>query len=193
MHSYKYFIAEFFVTFCYLGKVKYAPGTWGSLISVIIYFCVIYINISNIQNIVLITLVINCIILIISRFLISIYSREYNHYDRQEIIIDEIIGQFFTLIFSPLSFWMVDLQNICVFSQSIHLFQDFNSHILVFSVTSFICFRIFDILKPWPIYYLEKTFNNSFGVLIDDLLASCFAIITQHSILFVINYMLRTT
>jgi phosphatidylglycerophosphatase A len=39
----------------------------------------------------------------------------------------------------------------------------------------FLLFRLFDILKPWPISWADRKFKNAFGVLFDDLLAGFFA------------------
>lgn len=42
-------------------------------------------------------------------------------------------------------------------------------------LAGFVAFRFFDILKPWPISYLDKNFSGGFGIMIDDLLAGIFA------------------
>jgi phosphatidylglycerophosphatase A len=43
-------------------------------------------------------------------------------------------------------------------------------------VAAFVLFRMFDILKPWPISVADSRFKNGFGVMLDDLLAAGFAI-----------------
>jgi phosphatidylglycerophosphatase A len=42
---------------------------------------------------------------------------------------------------------------------------------------AFLLFRLFDILKPGPIRYVEKMFRGGFGVMIDDLVAAFFALL----------------
>lgn len=42
---------------------------------------------------------------------------------------------------------------------------------------AFVFFRLFDILKPWPIRWLDQYVKGGFGVMIDDVLAAVFAII----------------
>ena len=42
-------------------------------------------------------------------------------------------------------------------------------------LAGFVAFRFFDILKPWPISYLDRNFSGGFGIMIDDLLAGIFA------------------
>ena len=42
-------------------------------------------------------------------------------------------------------------------------------------LVGFVLFRIFDILKPWPIKYLDHHVKGGFGIMIDDVLAAIFA------------------
>ena len=35
----------------------------------------------------------------------------------------------------------------------------------------FVLFRLFDILKPWPISWLDKKVSGGFGIMIDDVIA----------------------
>jgi phosphatidylglycerophosphatase A len=39
----------------------------------------------------------------------------------------------------------------------------------------FILFRFFDILKPWPIGWVDKHVSGGFGIMIDDVVAGVFA------------------
>lgn len=47
-------------------------------------------------------------------------------------------------------------------------------------IGAFAAFRFFDIIKPWPISWLDRRLKNGFGVMLDDLLAAIYAIITLH-------------
>ena len=42
-------------------------------------------------------------------------------------------------------------------------------------VVGFILFRVFDIIKPWPIKTLDRSVHGGFGIMIDDVLAAIFA------------------
>jgi len=42
---------------------------------------------------------------------------------------------------------------------------------------AFLIFRLFDILKPPPIRYYERTFKNGFGVMLDDLIAALYTLL----------------
>lgn len=43
-------------------------------------------------------------------------------------------------------------------------------------VAGFVLFRIFDILKPWPISWADKHVSGGFGIMIDDVIAGIFAL-----------------
>lgn len=47
----------------------------------------------------------------------------------------------------------------------------------VFVLFAFLFFRFFDILKPWPISWLDKNIKGALGVILDDVLAGIFAAI----------------
>ena len=47
---------------------------------------------------------------------------------------------------------------------------------LIWLLVAFVLFRIFDIVKPWPISYFDRTLKGGFGVMFDDLLAALGAI-----------------
>ena len=43
---------------------------------------------------------------------------------------------------------------------------------LLWMFAAFVLFRIFDIVKPWPIRYFDRTLKGGFGVMFDDFLAA---------------------
>jgi len=55
-------------------------------------------------------------------------------------------------------------------------------------LVGFLLFRFFDILKPWPISYLDKHVHGGFGIMIDDVLAGLFTVGIIH-ILLVISWL----
>ena len=72
-------------------------------------------------------------------------------HDDSSIVWDEVAGLLITMWAVPLS-WQTML-------------------------LGFLLFRFFDILKPWPISYLDKHVHGGFGIMIDDVLAGVFALI----------------
>ena len=55
---------------------------------------------------------------------------------------------------------------------------------LTFIILGFLLFRFFDILKPWPIKYLDQQVKGGFGIMIDDVLAGVMANIVLQIIIF---------
>ena len=53
-----------------------------------------------------------------------------------------------------------------------------------FLLIGFCLFRFFDIVKPWPISWVDNNIHNGFGVMFDDLLAALFSGLLLHAIFF---------
>ena len=47
-----------------------------------------------------------------------------------------------------------------------------------FGLKHFILFRFFDIVKPFPVNYFDKNYKNSFGVIMDDVIAGFYVVLT---------------
>ena len=50
-------------------------------------------------------------------------------------------------------------------------------------VAGFLLFRLFDILKPWPIRVLDRSIKGGMGIMLDDVLAGIFAALVLHFLL----------
>ena len=147
-----------FVTMLGLGKIKFIPGTIGSLATVIILYVIFHIlNVSS--NFILLGLV---IIFIYSFTAVSIYIKDNENKDPGEIIIDELIGQ-----------------SIPIFAYEIsHGTEKSSDEALIFYCICFVLFRFFDIVKPFPVSFFDKNFKNSFGVIMDDVCAGFYVILS---------------
>ena len=147
-----------FVTMFGLGKIKFIPGTIGSLATVITLYVIFHIlNVSS--NFVLLGLV---IIFIYSFPAVSSYIKDNENKDPGEIIIDELIGQ-----------------SIPIFAYEIsHGTEKSSDEALIFYCICFVLFRFFDIVKPFPVSFFDKNFKNSFGVIMDDVCAGLYVIIS---------------
>ena len=147
-----------FVTCFGIGSFRFAPGTITSFITTIFLFSLFHIiNLSN--NIILIALL---LIFIYSFFAISKYIRDNENKDPKEVVIDEFIGQ----------------------SIPIYLFEVAHGTIknsqetALFYLYIFILFRYFDIKKPFPVSYFDNKFKNSLGVILDDVVAGLYVVLT---------------
>jgi len=133
-----------FLTGFYSGKSKYMPGTFGTLVGVLIFQLISFNTLY--ENIFLL------LVLFLSSILLLNYSYEkaiFLDKDDKSIVIDEILGYLFFMIF----------------------FEN-NINNVIFG---FILFRFFDIVKPFPISLVDKKIKNSFGVMLDDIIAALFS------------------
>jgi|TARA_B110000444_G_C18824094_1_gene589364 phosphatidylglycerophosphatase A len=151
-------INSLFVTMLGLGKVKIIPGTFGSLATVVIlYFLFHVINISS--NLILIGLI---IIFILSFSAVASHIKNSKNKDPSEIIIDEFIGQSIPIYLYEIS----------------HGMEKSSNEVIVFYTVCFILFRYFDIIKPFPVNFFDKNFKNSFGVIMDDVCAGLYVVLS---------------
>ena len=131
-----------------IGKLKKIPGSYASLATTIFLFILFHIlNFS--PNIVLIGII---IVFLISLYAVNIFIKDMDNKDPKEVVIDEFIGQSIP---------------ICLYEIA-HEGPKETSQVLTFYFIMFILFRIFDIVKPYPVSYYDKNFKNSFGVIMDD-------------------------
>jgi len=73
----------------------------------------------------------------------------FDSVDAPQIIVDEIVGMMITMVGIPMTFkWLV---------------------------VGFFAFRFFDIVKPWPICWIDTKWKNDWGIMLDDVLAGLFA------------------
>lgn len=84
------------------------------------------------------------------------YSEMIGVHDPGEIVIDEVAGQWLCILVVPLGNGFVDL---------------------VWLAAAFVMFRVFDILKPWPIRWIDRRISGGFGIMLDDILAGVFGMI----------------
>ncbi|ABE05490.1 phosphatidylglycerophosphatase A [Rickettsia bellii] len=187
--------SEFFVTFFYIGKIKYCPGTFGSLAAFPLCYAVMYFVVDNkliipfanltlneaqLVSVVIIASAICLLLLILGTYFTKIYLNYTDSKDPKEVVIDEVVGQMLTVI---LVFFSVVFANE---SNLIKYFSTLKVSIILLFILPFCLFRLFDILKPWPINWLDKNIKGSLGVMVDDLAAAIFAAVTQYAIVFVL-------
>ena len=153
-------IGKMIVTMFGVGQIKYFPGTFASLITASIYYILYTIKINY-----FLLIFINLFLFIYSVWMINNLEGEFEEIDSKEIVIDEFLGQSIPIIFFYIIFYEGSVSNNFFF-------------IIVF--LSFIGFRFFDILKPYPINYVDKNMKNGFGVILDDLIAGFFTLIVLY-------------
>ena len=143
-----------------IGKLGKFPGTIASAITSIIYIIFFYFKINYLT-----LFLIFIFLLLISMYLINLLKNEFDCVDSREIVIDEFLGQSVPILF----FYVILLEA----SVSLNFF-------VIIVLISFIGFRFFDILKPYPISYIDNNYKNGFGVVFDDILAGIFTTIVLY-------------
>ncbi len=104
-------------------------------------------------------LFITLLISLLGVYLCGYTSRALKVHDHPGIVIDEIAGFLITMIAVPFSWLNV--------------------------LAGFVLFRVFDILKPWPISWLDKNVHGGLGIMLDDVLAGLFSLLILHIL---VNY-----
>ena len=135
--------AFWFATGLGSGLLRPAPGTWGSLLGIVTGYGLISAGFSIGWFTALTVAVSGAGIISVNRI-----EKAAGVHDAPEIVIDEIAGQWIALF--PFFFFPA------------------NPLLLLFA---FGLFRLLDILKPWPIGWLDRKINGGFGVMIDDIVA----------------------
>jgi len=139
---------HFIATLGGIGKIPFAPGTWGSLFSFLLFILLShYINMHFVDF----------LIILFSIWICECPSADLIEKDHSSIVIDELAGM-----------WVALLPALYMTTQSSRT---------TYAVLAFIFFRIFDILKPFPISYFDKNYKNGLGIVLDDLIAGFLAII----------------
>jgi len=85
-------------------------------------------------------------------------SQELGVHDHGGIVWDEIAGFLVTMIAIPVNIGSL--------------------------IAGFVLFRLLDIVKPWPIRWLDRRVGGGIGIMIDDVVAGLFACLLMHALLF---------
>lgn len=146
-------------TFFGVGKIKFAPGTFGSLAALPVWF--LFSFILEKLGFSVISSYIFWVIFLSGLFFLGVYycdihAKKSGKKDAGEIVIDEVVGQ---LIAVALSYYFV--------------IKAFDSKLILtfYFLATFFLFRFFDILKPGLIGKADRDLSGGFGVMFDDVLA----------------------
>jgi len=127
----------------YVGKIPFAPGTWGSLAALLPWFFI-----RNLSLPVYLTVLAG--LLIVGFFVSGSAEKILDSPDCGCIVIDEILGIFVTLTAAPdhPAAWLL----------------------------GFFLFRVFDILKPFPVSWFDRHIHGGTGIMMDDVLAGLYSL-----------------
>ena len=145
-------------TFFGYGYLTKIPGTITSAVTtVLIYIAYEILGYTDLKF---------SVIFFILLFFYSFYAvkdseTEFKNKDPRQIVIDEVLGQSMPLIL------LLYLNQTNQISLTVEIYYIF----------SFILFRFFDILKPFPVSYFDKKHKNYFGIIMDDIMAGLYTMI----------------
>ena len=159
-----------FVTLFGIGNIKTAPGTFGSIFACLILF--ILFHVLNLNNYLI--LIFLFLITIFSFITINIYLKSSANKDPKEVVIDEFVGQSIPIFMYEIS----------------HGYEKLTGDALIFYFIIFILFRIYDIFKPFPINYIDKNLQNAVGVILDDVIAGIYTVLSLIIIILIKFYFL---
>ena len=150
-------------TFFGYGYLTKIPGTLASFVTTIfIYIAFEILDYTNLKfSFILFTLL----------FFYSFYAvkdsvSEFKKKDPQQIVIDEVLGQAMPLIL------------LLYLNQNNQL----SLQIEIYYFLSFLSFRFFDIIIPFPVIYFDKNFKNCFGIIMDDIMAGFYSMLVIYLI-----------
>ncbi|GAB4169142.1 MAG: phosphatidylglycerophosphatase A [Rickettsiaceae bacterium] len=188
-------IAELISTVFFIGRIKYAPGTFGSLVAFPLCYMIMHFILNNkivfplesynfqeqqIISLFLIELLATFVLFFIGTYCTSVYIENMAEKDPKEVVIDEVVGQMLTIIFCSFSVVLAYATSLPAHFDATHI------DIVFLFALPFTLFRIFDACKPWPISWLDRNVKGAFGVMIDDVAAAIFAIVAHYVIVFFI-------
>ncbi|MFN3937643.1 MAG: phosphatidylglycerophosphatase A [Gemmobacter sp.] len=141
------------VTFGYVGLLRPAPGTWGSLAAVLTGLAIL--RFAGFPALVAATAAVTALgFWAVDRAVAGQADK-----DPSEIVIDEVAGQWLALLFPAAAFWWQGWQGWLPWPAP---------------VAAFILFRLFDVWKPWLVGRADRR-GDAAGVMLDDLWAGLFA------------------
>lgn len=150
------FLTSLVCTFFGIGKIRFAPGTFGSLAGAVICFQLL--DHRDVDEICILLFSLSWILFYIGVFFSDRFIKEVGTEDPKQIVIDEVVGMMLTFVIAMF------------FIKPYH-----DSEKLSLLIISFVSFRIFDIWKPWPISFCDAKIKGGIGVMLDDVIAAIFA------------------
>lgn len=144
-----YFIAAGFGS----GLLPKMPGTWGTAVAMVLWLMFAPSLPPWVQ---LLTVALSFALGVVISARIT---RELGVEDHQGIVWDEVVGYWLTMLFLP----------------GVFVPGEAPAAVWVWALAGFALFRLFDIVKPWPIRTLERRVSGGLGVMLDDALAGVYA------------------
>ena len=122
------------------GLLPIAPGTWGTLVTIPIYWVLM-----TLETSLAVYLLVCLVMFIVGIGLCSRATVDSGVHDHRAIVWDEMVGYLVTMLLLPFEWTWI--------------------------IAGFFVFRFFDVVKPWPISWVDRNVHGGFGIMVDDVLA----------------------
>lgn len=149
-------MSRLFATFFYVGRIPFAPGTFGSLAALPLAYALH--RFAGFPALAAATV----LLFGLGWWATAKATRDRADHDPSEIVIDEVVGQWIALWPLSLGLWMRGID------PAIFPYPGW--------IGGFLLFRLFDIWKPWPVSWADRK-ETALGVMLDDVLAGIMAAI----------------
>lgn len=148
-------MSKLLATFFFVGHLKPAPGTWGSLAALPVFWALHQIGGPALA------VASTVIVFLVGWWATAKATEGEDNHDPSEIVIDEVAGQWVALL-------PVSIGAAAAGSGVLALYPGW--------IAAFVLFRLFDIWKPGPVGWADRR-NDAFGVMMDDIIAGAMAAI----------------
>ena len=144
------------ISTCGVGLIPFAPGTFGALVGVIIFYGLFLACKSSPQYFQVVVIIASLMVTALGIWASNSGEKIFGEKDAQRIVVDEVAGQLISyILIAPLMVAQLSKPTTII-------------------IIGFLLFRTFDIWKPYPIRQLEKL-GDGLGVMADDVLAGIYA------------------
>ena len=143
------------------GLFPKAPGTAGTLVAVLILFVVAWATGFVGQMLPLATHLLAIIVTSVAGiFICTKMTNALGTNDHGAIVFDEFVGFWLAMLCVPITWYWLLL--------------------------AFIIFRFFDIIKPFPINWLDNNLHSGLGIMADDLMAGLYSLVVLQSLIWLL-------
>jgi phosphatidylglycerophosphatase A len=148
-----YAIILLIATGFYSGYLPKAPGTWGSLVGLLLVYLLNYFSLP-------VYLASTVFLFIVGIFAAGETEKILDNRDPGVVVIDEIVGMLITMIAVPLN--------------------------PLTMLLGFFLFRVFDIVKPFPVNIFDQRFHGGLGIMLDDVMAGIYSLFTLQLLIYLV-------
>jgi len=143
------------------GLSPKAPGTFGTLAAIPLFYLLLMLTMEWYIAVLVVSS-------LVGFWFCDVTSKAMGVHDHKAIVWDEFVGFWITML--PAFIYVDGVSNQ-------------GGVPILWVVIGFILFRFFDIIKPFPISWLDKKVSGGFGIMIDDIVAGLFAAIGLYFII----------